>query len=172
MSITMLLVVGIVILLLNVLSILFHTGQTDAQLGPVPLPAPQLPSGSDNKKEIQDSSDEPISPLKVQIINKQLSEGKNVLRIQIPPEHKISNCMIYYITHSTNKVTQCVKDSSSTYKGLIDAEYPNQTIKVMVSDNFNKTVTVLSNLSVQKGFSIGDILQVISDWICKNIKEC
>lgn len=165
------LVVGIAILLIA-LSILSHTEQMDAQLGPVPLPAPQLPSGSDSKKEVQDSSDEPISPLKVQLINKQLNEGKNVLRIQIPPEHKISNCMIYYVTHSTNKITQCVKDSRSTYKGLIDAEYPNQTIQVRVSDNFNKTVTLFSNLSVQKGFSIGDIPQVISDWICKSIKKC
>jgi hypothetical protein len=162
----------IVVVFLIPLSILVHVGQTDAQLGPVPLPAPQLPSGFPEDNDFQESIDEVRSSFEVQLINKQLSEGKNVLRIQVPSDHKITNCMINYTTHSTNKITNCVKESNSSYKGLIDAEYPNQTIEVRVSDISNNTITLLDNLSVKKGFSFGDIPQAINDWICNAIKKC
>jgi hypothetical protein len=161
-----------IVVLLVPLSILLHVGQTAAQLGPVPLPSPQLPSGKPENNEFQESIDEVRSPFKVELINKQLSEGKNVLRIQVPSDHEIINCMINYTTHSTNKITYCVKESNSSYKGLVDAEYPNQTIEVMVSDISNNTVTLLDNLSVQKGFSFRDIPQAINDWICNTIKKC
>ena len=80
--------------------------------------------------------------------------------------------MMYYVIHSENKIAQCVRESWSIYKGLIEAEYPSQTIKVKVSDSLGEKVTIQSVLSVHKAFSFEDVPHVIRDWICKNILEC
>lgn len=150
---------------------LVYTEQSDAQLGPVPLPAPQLPLSSSPDKDIEDTDEAPF-PLSIQIVNHQLNEGKNVVRVEVSPDWEISNCIIYYVIHSINKTSQCLRESGSIYKGLVEAEYPSQTIKVMISDYSNKNATILSNLSVNKAFTIADIPRVIGDWICKNIWEC
>ena len=151
---------------------LTYTEQSDAQLGPVPLPAPQLPLSSSSDKGGEDTDKTPSSPLTIQVINQQLNEGKNVVRIQVSPDRGINNCLMYYVIHSTSKIAQCVRESESIYKGLIEAEYPNQTIKVTASDNLNENISTQSTLSVHKAFSFADIPSIIRDWICKTILEC
>jgi hypothetical protein len=152
-------------------SIIF-TEKASAQLGPVPLPAPQLPLTNNVDKDSKDTVKAPSTPLRIQVTNQQLNEGKNVVRIQVFPEREITNCMMYYVVHSANKIAQCVRESGSIYKGLIEAEYPTQTIEVELSDDLGGKATIKSVLSVHKSFSFEDILHVIGDWICKNILEC
>jgi hypothetical protein len=166
-----LLVVMSIVALVILMSSLVYTEQSEAQLGPVPLPAPQLPLSSSPDKGIADADGTPTPP-SIQIVNHQLNEGKNVVRIEVSPDSKISNCMIYYAIHSTNKTAQCLRESGTIYKGLVEAEYPSQTVKITISDYSNTNATIQSNLSVKKAITVADIPHVIRDWICKNIWEC
>lgn len=87
-------------------------------------------------------------PPKVEVLTKELKQGKNVIRVNITSEAGISNCKIDYVIKSIKKVVDCVNDHNTVYKALIDADPPSQTVEIYARDIYGDSTDNIEKLNV------------------------
>lgn len=67
----------------------------------------------------------------IQVLNNDLKQSKNVIRIKIEPASGIKECKITYLQQQNTKIAYCASNHNSIYKALIDADVLSQTLKFM-----------------------------------------
>jgi hypothetical protein len=121
----------------------------NAQSIPPPPPSSDLPAVHNDKVPNGQTPLTHQSPT-IQILNNDLKQGKNVLRIKIEPESGIKECTITYLHQQKPKVADCVIDHSSIYKALIDADIPSQSLKIYVKNIYGDISFYFKELDVIK----------------------
>jgi hypothetical protein len=100
----------------------------------------------------------PRQPPDVEVLTKELTQGKNVIKIKITSEAGIDYCKIKYIKEGSMKPGDCVNDHNNIYKALIDANTPLQTIEVYVIDIYGDSTSISKKLNVVPQSSILDLI--------------
>jgi hypothetical protein len=133
--------------------------EASAQLIPVP-PPPSSDAKIDNKGKNVETSTFPSArqPPNVEVLSKDLREGKNVIKVKITSEAGIAYCKIKYTKISSMKTVDCVNDQNNIYKALIDAYTPSQTIEVYVSDIYGDSTNSVKKLNVIAQPSLLDLV--------------
>ncbi|MGC2573629.1 MAG: hypothetical protein WA364_19105 [Candidatus Nitrosopolaris sp.] len=87
-------------------------------------------------------------PPKVELLTKDLKQGKNVIRVNITSEAGINNCKVVYVRDSAKKVVDCVNDHNTVYKALINADPPSQTVEIYARDIYGDSTDNIEKLNV------------------------
>jgi|GEM_PF-2771913 hypothetical protein len=97
-------------------------------------------------------------PPNVELLTKELIQGKNVIKVSITSESGINNCKISYLKQGTMKTVDCVNDHDTVYKALIDADPPSQTIQIYARDIYGDSTDSIERLNVVPQPSIIDLI--------------
>jgi hypothetical protein len=89
-----------------------------------------------------------FQPPSIGIMTKDLSEGKNVFRINISSEAPIENCKITFTKGDTKKTEDCVADRGTVFKALIDAKPPYQTVNIYARDIYGDSSSTVEKIQV------------------------
>ena len=144
---------------LFVLLILTNFIEVSAQFISIPPPPPSA-TKIDNKGKTVESGQFPNArqPPNVEVLTKELTQGKNVIKVKITSEAGIDYCKIKYLKQGSMKTVDCVNDQNNIYKSLIDANIPLQTIEVYVIDIYGDSTTISKKLNVIPQSSILDLV--------------
>ena len=148
------------ILILGHLTFLESNVKVNAQnfLPPPPPPAPDNKIGNEDKvipnsKQYSSQFQAPT----IDVITKELRQGKNVIRISVTSEAQINFCKIkFFKQDATLKTVDCVKDHGSVYKGLVDAKPPYQILEVHARDVYGDSASSVKRLNVFPQLPIQD----------------
>lgn len=157
MSIKMWSSFAICIILLMMISV--GVSYTGAQM--IPLPVPELRIQDSFKGEIGERElqfPKVFQPPIIEVMTDPLTEGKNVFRINITSEAPIEDCKITFMRDEIKKTEDCVEDTGSVFKALIDAKEPYQTVQVDARDLYGDSSTMVKKLQVVSQPSIADAL--------------
>lgn len=97
-------------------------------------------------------------PPNIEVLSKELKQGKNVIRVNVTSEAGIDNCKIKYVRQGSMKTVDCVNDHNTVYKALIDADPPSSTIEIYVQDIYGDTTDSIKRLNVVPQPSILDLI--------------
>lgn len=136
--------------------VMISTGITFATAQLLPLPAPN-PNNEDNKFQIKEFS-KGYQPPNVEILTNILREGKNVLKINITSEAPIRDCKITFSKGEGEKTEDCVKDSGTVFKALVDAKQPYQTVRIDVWDIYSDSSSTVEKLSVLPPITLSEAI--------------
>lgn len=100
----------------------------------------------------------PNEPPNVELLTKQLIQGKNVIKVNITSQSGIKDCKISYNKQGKIKTVDCVNDHDTVYKALIDAYPPFQTLQIYTCDINGDTTYSVGRLSVVPQSSILDLI--------------
>jgi hypothetical protein len=131
------------------MSLLF-TPSLSAQFLPPP-PVPNLNVEDDDKNQIKEKEfqfPKTFQPPVIEFMNEVLRDGKNVFKINITSEAPIENCKIKFIKGEVQKTVDCVKDTGTIYKALVDATQPDQTVYINASDIYGDSSSTFKRLTV------------------------
>jgi hypothetical protein len=147
------------ILILGHLTFLESNVKVNAQ-NFLPPPPPTFDNKIANEEKVIPNSKQYSSqfqPPKIDVITKELRQGKNVIRISVTSEAQINYCKIkYFKQDATLKTVDCVKDHGMTYKGLIDAKPPYQILEVHARDVYGDSASSVKRLNVFPQLPIQD----------------
>jgi hypothetical protein len=130
------------------MSLLF-TPSLSAQV--LPPPVPNLNVEDDDKNQIREKEfqfPKAFQPPVIEFMNEVLRDGKNVFKINITSEAPIENCKIKFIIGEVQKTVDCVKDTGTIYKALVDATQPDQTVFINASDIYGDSSSTFKKLTV------------------------
>jgi LysM repeat protein len=127
---------GLILLVLSYL-------QANAQLIPVPPPAPN--TIVDNNEE-QAQNDK--HPPHIEVLTTELKQGKNVIKVKITDESTIELREIRYVHDGKIRSAELVKDQNNIYKGLVTAKPPSAVVVINAGDIFENKATMTKLLSV------------------------
>jgi hypothetical protein len=145
---TLLLLLCMAILLIYNNSIIVNVKAQLLLPGP-PLSASDIPDTRDKENLIQNKQYlAEFQPPEIEFLTKVLSEGKNVIKINVSSEAEIDYCKITFTKDQTKKVIDCVQDNGSIYKGLIDAKPPTQRVEVHARDVYGDSTFSIETLKV------------------------
>ena len=115
------------------------------QIPPMPPPPPSNP-GQDrtNLKIVKGDK----TPPKIEVLTKELRQGKNVLEIRINDDSDIKTKQIVFVKQGTLSSTSLVEDSKNHYVGLIEALPPSTVIRVDATDSANNRATIYKQMVV------------------------
>jgi hypothetical protein len=144
-----------------ILLVMISVGVSYAGAQMLPLPVPELKiqdsfEGEIGERELQ--FPKVFQPPIIEVMTDPLTEGKNVFRINITSEAPIEDCKITFKKDEIKKTEDCVKDTGSVFKALIDAKQPYQTVKVDARDLYGDSSTMVKKLQVLPKPSIEDAL--------------
>ena len=139
--------------------------KTDAQL--IPIPSPFTDTKVDNNKSNAVANDH--KPPMMQILTNKLVQGKNVFKVKIIEESGIKSCEIRYISYESFKTTECVYDKNNTYKALISAAAPSQTVQVYAKDPNGNSATGVKNFIVSPQPAILDQISNIFSHLLRSL---
>jgi hypothetical protein len=116
----------------------------------LPVPPLQNKDMEDKENLIQKSRQlpTPVQPPEIEILTKDLIEGKNVVRINVSSKATINNCKITFTKDHTRRTVDCVEDNGSIYKALIDAKPPYQILEIRARDIYGDSSITIEKLSV------------------------
>ena len=126
--------------------VMISMGNTFASAQLLPLPAPNS-NNEDNKFQTKELS-KGYQPPDVEILTNVLREGKNVLKVNITSEAPIKDCKITFSKGEGEKTEDCVKDSGTVFKALVDAKQPYQTVRIDAWDIYSDSSSTVEKLSV------------------------
>jgi hypothetical protein len=133
--------------------------EASAQLISIPPPPPSDAKIANEGKNVETSHfPSARQPPNVEVLTKDLREGKNVIKVRITSDAGIDYCKIKYTKLSGMKTVDCVNEQNNIYKALIDANAPSQTIEVYVSDIYGDSTNSVKKLNVITQPSIVDLL--------------
>ena len=105
----------------------------------------------------------------MQILTNKLVQGKNVFKVKIIEESGIKSCEIRYISSESFKTTECVYDKNNTYKALISAAAPSQTVQVYAKDPNGNSATGVKNFIVSPQPAILDQISNIFSHLLRSL---
>ena len=117
---------------------------------PPPPPVTNLNSESNGAPTIEKNFQFPkaFMPPSIEIMTTVLNEGKNVFKLNITSQAPIENCKITFTKGELKKTEDCVTDGGTTFKALIDARPPYQTVNVYTRDIYGDSSNAMEKLSV------------------------
>jgi hypothetical protein len=116
--------------------------------------APPTPQNSDEniEKMVQAAENKQFpkefQPPRIEMLTKELWEGKNVIRIKVISQAPIDDCKINFLKQRNIRTVDCVNEHGNTYKGLVDAEPPTQILDVTARDLYGDSSAVSFKLDV------------------------
>lgn len=116
----------------------------------LPPPVPNL-STEDNDKKIEEREfliPKGFQPPEIKILTDVLREGVNVFKVNVTSEAPIDDCKIKFKKDDVEKTVDCVKDSGTIFKALVNAKPPNQTVQINARDIYGDSTSTINELSV------------------------
>jgi hypothetical protein len=145
---TLLLLLSMAILLIYNNNIIVNVKAQLLLPGP-PLSSSNIPDTRDKENSIQNKQFlAEFQPPEIEFLTKVLSEGKNVIKINVSSEVEIDYCKIIFTKEQTKKTIDCVQDKGSIYKGLIDAKPPSQRVEVHARDVYGDSTYSIETIKV------------------------
>ena len=140
------------------MSLLF-TPSLSAQF--LPPPVPNLNVEDDDNNQIREEEfqfPKAFQPPVIEFMNEDLRDGKNVFKINITSEAPIENCKIKFTKGEVQKTLDCVKDTGTIYKALIDAVQPYQTVYINASDIYGDSSSTVKKLRVLPQLTFAEVI--------------
>jgi hypothetical protein len=140
------------------MSLLF-TPSVSAQF--LPPPVPNLNVEDDDKNQIREKEfqfPKAFQPPVIEFMNEALRDGKNVFKINITSEAPIENCKIKFTKGEVQKTVDCVKDTGTIYKALVDAMQPYQTVYINASDIYGDSSSTVKKLRVLPQLTFAEVI--------------
>lgn len=118
------------------------------QIPPIPPPPP---SNSDlgRDKELKIAKGDKTPP-KIEVITKELRQGKNVVEVRIIDDSDLKTKLIVYVKNRGLSSTSLVEDSENHYVGLIESLPPSTVIRIDATDAANNKATIYKQLVVKE----------------------
>lgn len=116
--------------------------------------APPQPQNTVEKIQKKDTAIEnrqfskEFQPPRLEILTKELWEGKNVIRIKVISQAPIDDCKINFLKQRIMRTVDCVNDHGNVYKALIDADPPYQIVDVTARDIYGDSSATSFRLNV------------------------
>jgi hypothetical protein len=120
-----------------------HSSQ--AQLIPVPPPAPDSTDQLQNKGSSNDSI-----PPEVHFLTTELYPGKNVFKVNITDDSGIRMREVRYVHEGIIESQDLVFDGNHVYKGLVNVNPPSAVIVVNVNDIYGNKASYSKSLPVKQ----------------------
>lgn len=127
----------------------------------LPPPVPNLNIEDDDKDQIREKEfqfPKAFQPPVIEFINEVLRDGKNVFKINITSEAPIENCKIKFTKGEVQKTVDCVKDTGTIYKALVDAIQPYQTVYINASDIYGDSSSTVKKLTVLPQLTFAEVI--------------
>lgn len=140
------------------MSLLF-TPSLSAQF--LPPPVPNLNVEDDDKNQIREKEfqfPKAFQPPVIEFMNEALRDGKNVFKINITSEAPIENCKIKFSKGEVQETVDCVKDTGTIYKALVDAMQPYQTVYINASDIYGDSSSTVKKLRVLPQLTFAEVI--------------
>jgi hypothetical protein len=119
---------------------------SDAQMIPLPPPAPDMPTNSiDN----QNASNDNLPP-QIQFQTTELTEGKNVFKVNVTDASEIRLREVSFVSEGEIKTETLVFEGNNIYKALINVKPPSAVIVVNVDDIYGNVASLAKSLPVNK----------------------
>jgi hypothetical protein len=138
------------------------TISASAQFLPPPPPPPVSTLKNEHEeltsKETQFQLPKVFQPPQVQVITEVLRDGKNVFRMNITSEAPIKDCKITFTSGDAKRTVDCVRDSGTVFKALIDAKQPYQTVYIQARDLYGDRSSTVEKLDVLPQLAIGEVI--------------
>jgi hypothetical protein len=115
------------------------------------LPPPPFPENSPEQQRMVQSDREPP---KLEILTKELHEGKNVFRVKISDESSLATREVKYVHNGQLRVDGLFRDQNDVYKALIDIHSPSRVVMVTASDANGNIVTDFREYEITKSQDI------------------
>jgi len=108
--------------------------EANAQSPPVPPPPPIQGSNEEDVREHDKNLNDKSAPV-IEILTKDLTEGKNLIRVSITDDSGIASATVKYVDHGFIKSSDLVNEEGSEYKGLIHVLPPSGVLVFSASDS-------------------------------------
>jgi hypothetical protein len=123
---------------------------SEAQLIPIPPPAPDTRAGqSQNEASSQDNT-----PPVIQFLTTELAKGKNVLKVNITDTSDIKLREVSFVDEGQIKTETLVYEGNGIYKALIDVNPPSAVIVINVDDRYGNKASLAESIPVTESQNI------------------
>lgn len=112
----------------------------------IPPPSPSH-SDLDRFKNLKIAKGDKTPP-EIEVLTKELTEGKNVVEVLIFDDSDIKIKQIVYVKQGSLSMTSLVEDSKNHYVGLIESLPPTTIIRVDATDSANNKATIYEKIIV------------------------
>lgn len=116
------------------------------QIPPLPPPPPSN-SGHDRDKDLKIAKGDKTPP-NIEVLTKEIRQGKNVVEIRITDDSDIKTKQIVYVKKGALYSTALVEDSKNHFVGLIEALPPSTVIRVDAIDAAQNKATIYKQMIV------------------------
>ncbi len=127
----------------------------------LPPPVPNLNIEDADKNQIREKEfqfPKAFQPPVIEFMNEVLRDGKNVFKINITSEAPIEVCKIKFTKGEVQKTVDCVKDTGTIYKALVDATQPSQTVYINASDIYGDSSSTVKKLRVLPQLTFSEVI--------------
>jgi hypothetical protein len=138
-----------------VLSFLPSISLSYGQSPPVPPPPAPTTEGS-NEEDVREPTvlNDKSAPV-IEVLNKDLTEGKNLIRAKVTDDSSVSSVRVRYVENGFVTAADLVHEEGTTYKGLIEVLPPSSVLifeAVDAEGNLGQETQWLSVSPIQKNF--------------------
>lgn len=133
----------IIILCIGLIFEILTSLQSNAQIIPIPPPAPEI-KRENNRDTIKSDN----SPPHIEVLTTELRQGKNVIKVEITDESSIKSREVRYVHDGWIRSTDLVKDQNNIYKALVTVEPPSAVVVINAEDIYENKVSIAKLLSV------------------------
>jgi len=116
------------------------------QIPPIPPPPPSN-TGLERTKDLKIAKGDNTPP-QIEVLTKELRQGKNVLEIRITDDSDIKTKQIVFVKQGSLSSTSLVEDSKNHYVGLIEVLPPSTVIRVDATDAAQNKATIYKQMIV------------------------
>ena len=124
------------------------TVSASAQFLPPPVPNLNIEDDAAQLKEREFQFPKAFQPPTIEVMTKVLRDGKNVFRMNITSEAPIKDCKITFTKGDAERTEDCVKDTGTVFKALIDGKQPSQIVHIDARDIYGDSSSMVEKLSV------------------------
>jgi hypothetical protein len=141
-----------------IVSSLTSTNGASAQFLPPPVPNMRVDESEVQTKGEQFQFPKAFQPPVIEVMTKELRDGKNVFRTNITSEAPIKDCKITFTKEDVERTEDCVRDVGTVFKVLIDAKQPYQTVTIHAKDIYGDSSSIIEKLRVLPQLSINEAI--------------
>jgi hypothetical protein len=98
---------------------------------PIPLLPPPFPENNPGEERVAEND---RTPPHIEILTKELHEGKNVFKVMITDESSLQTREVKYVHNGQLRVDGLFRDQNNVYKALIDIQPPSRIVTVTAGD--------------------------------------
>jgi hypothetical protein len=134
-----------------------------ARAQPIPLLPPPFP---EKRPEVEKIAENDRTPPKIEILTKELHEGKNVFKVRITDDSSLRTREVKYVHNNQLRVDGLFRDQNDVYKALIDIHSPSRIVEVTAGDANGNMVSAFGEYEISKPHDIfRQILDIVSQVI-------